>query len=121
MTFTPELESKLEQALEVIEREETVLLLFTDMIDINEHFQAALDWFKGRGNKMTRRWGQGAKMERGWVYFAGADTHCKILPDGTEEPIVTRGVTLELDLRPEAHELVRQVGLEARLRERGMA
>jgi hypothetical protein len=103
---SPELEQLLTEARDLTLKGETVLLLFEDMTDINEHFQAALDWFKENGNKMRRRFGQGAFMETGMVYFVGADTHL----------VRTRGVSKEFDCRPFAHELIRKTGLEARLR-----
>ncbi len=53
--FTPELRDILMGLLKQIDQEESVLLLFEDMIEINEHFQATLDWFKEHGNGMKRR------------------------------------------------------------------
>lgn len=110
--FSPELEERLNQALEVLNRDDggVVLLLFEDMVEIADHFQATLDWFKAHGNKMSQRLAQCAYMQKGIIYFVGADTHT----------VQTRGVDVEIDLQPYAHELVRQTGLEARLRKRGL-
>lgn len=115
--FTEDLEGALNLALRTTRTGATVLLLFDDMMDVNEHFQAVLDWFKDNGNKMDRRWGTGCKMQSGWIYFAGADTHC----DSNGNSIPTRGVALEVDLRPWSAQLIRQTGFEARLREKGLA
>lgn len=109
-TYSASLEAKLLEASGVLDREGVVLFLFEDMVEISDHFQATLDWFKARGNRMTQRFAQGVYMTKGMVYFVGADTH--VVP--------TRGVDIEIDLRPEAHELIRKTGLEARLRKKGL-
>lgn len=109
--FDEPLRILLDQAFEIVDRNDTALLLLEDMYDINEHFQAVLDWFKEHGNRMVHRWGQGCKMTSGWLYFCGADTHL----------VPTRGVGTEIDLREVSNQLVRRVGLEARLREKGLA
>ncbi len=103
--FTPDLESDLEKALEVLNKDETVVIIMEDMISINEHFQACLDWFKAKGNKMRRRFGPGCFLQRGVVYFVGADTYRR-----------TRGVALTLDFQAYEPQLIRTTGLEAKLR-----
>lgn len=113
-----DLDSILQEALVETQRGRTVLMMFDDMYSVNDHFQAVLEWFKEHGNRMRRRYGQGAYLQQGMIYFVGADTHVKVLPDGTEEPIQTRGVAREFDLRPFTTGLVRKTGLEARLREK---
>lgn len=107
--YSPELTAKLEQALDVVKKGLTVLILFEDMIEVNEHFQAVLEWCKQRGVRSNHRYQQGCYFPNGgMIYFVGADTH-----------VTTRGVALELDLRDEAEELVRSEGLDARLRKAG--
>lgn len=100
----------MKEALDLTLQNKTVVLIFDDMIEIAERFQAVLDWFKDNGNRLSRRFGSGAFMTQGMIYFVGADTH---------RP--TRGAAKEFDLRPWASELVRKSGLEARLREKGRA
>ncbi len=114
-SFTPELELVLDEALGLTKQGKTVLFMFEDMVEVNERFQAILDWFKEHGNKMRRRYGQGAFLESGMAYFVGADTHLK---DGEniETVIDTRGVSKEYDMREFAPLIVRQTGLEAKLR-----
>jgi hypothetical protein len=121
MDFSPELTSVLEDAFSRTDEGLTVLMLFEDMVEVNDRFQAVLDWFKARGNKMRRRYGQGAFLERGMIYFVGADTHIEERDDGEEVWIHTRGVDKEFDMRRFAPELVRQVGLEAKLRKKAEA
>ncbi len=72
--FSDELEDRLSEAHDLLSKGAVILFLFEDMADVNEHFQAALDWFKNRGNRMRRRYQQGAYMQSGMVYFVGADT-----------------------------------------------
>jgi hypothetical protein len=110
-TFSDELEDELAKCYDVLDQGQTVLILFEDMFEVNDRFQAVLDWFRDRGNKSKHRWQQGCLMESGWLYFCPADVH--IVP--------TRGVALECDLRAHAEELVRKRGLEARLRAKGLA
>jgi hypothetical protein len=114
--YSKSLEDKLALAWDALAQTDsnpTVLMLFEDMFDINEHFQAVLDWFKERGIPLTTRgrWQQGCRLTRGWLYFCPAQTH--VVP--------TKGVAAEIDLRDEAEELVRKTGLDARLRAKGAA
>lgn len=118
--YSPELTQRLDLALEHLAKGETVLLLFEDMYAVNEHFQATLDYFKSKGNPLGKkegrtpsRYGNAAFLESGVVYFVGKDTHDTAGP--------TRGVSIEIDLIEWQHELVRQKGLEARLRAKGLA
>lgn len=117
MAFPTELETQLDEAFQLTMEGKTVLFMFEDMYEVNERFQALLDWFKEKGNKMRRRFGQGAYMQHGMVYFVGADTHTRF-KNGEEVVIPTRGVTKEYDLRQYAPFIVRQTGLNAKLRER---
>lgn len=73
--YSESLTQKLDEALTLLNKGETVVFLFDDMADVNEHFQATLDYFKDRGNKMRRRYGNGAFMKSGVAYFVGADTY----------------------------------------------
>jgi uncharacterized protein YaaQ len=113
-SYSPELKALLDEALGLLNEGNTILLMFEDMYIVNEHFQATLDYFKKNGNRMTRRFGNGAFMQKGGVaYFVGADTHKDAGP--------TRGVAKEFDLTPFKEELVREKGLESRLRDKGIA
>jgi len=107
VSFSPELDSALEQMYEVLQADKTVVLIMEDMVDINDHFQAVLDWLKDeKGLKMKRRHGACCFMQTGVLYFVGADVH----------RVPTRGVEKELDIRAYTSELIRTSGLEARLR-----